>query len=808
MENMTKHLKIKSAGIIGAGTMGAGIAAHLANCGIGSLLLDIVPSELTEQEKAKGLDKKSRQFRNRLAANAVNAMPKAKLCPLYDPADVKLIRPGNIEDDFEKLAEANWIIEAVPEKLELKRSLFERLESIHKTGQIVSSNTSGIALKEITKGRKKEFLSHVMITHFFNPPRYMHLMEIVAGEKTSKELFEAFAEFSERVLGKGVVVAKDTSNFIGNRIGFFDENYALRLTQELKLSVEQVDAIAGPLMGRPKSGLFRLLDIIGIDISVNISNNLYEALPDDPHRDAFKVNPLLNKMLEKGLLGDKARCGFYRKSKDVQGKLVIEALDLNTLEYHPSSKPEFEILNTAKNQSDLSGRLKVLLDSDDVVGKFAWGLLSNTLCYAAERVPEISDEIVGIDNAMKWGYNWEMGPFELWDAIGVRYIAERLKKENREVPKLVTAVLKTKNESFYGFEKGRTVSFDPVAKSHKPVPRRPCVIDLEELKRSGKVVRQGKTASIVDIGEGIICLEFHTKANTISCETIEMIHTAVQEAETNYRGLVIGNQGANSCLGADLKEMASFVQSGNFGALEDFINNLQSAMMALKYCHIPTVAALHRMVLGGGCEVAMHCDRRQASPETYIGLVELGVGLIPAGGGCKEWAVRCSDWLEDIAGGSLFVKLNKVVEMIGMARTSTSAADAQKMGYLHQCDGITMNKDSLICGARDLAVQLARQGYRPPLKNDQIRVMGIGGFAEFKVRTNIWKQGNFLSEYDEFLINKLGYVLCGGDVPNDSNVSEQHLLDLERETFVSLIGQKKTQERIEHTLKTGKPLRN
>jgi 3-hydroxyacyl-CoA dehydrogenase len=487
---------------------------------------------------------------------------------------------------------------------------------------------------------------------------------------------------------------------------------------------------------------------------------------------------------------------------------VIEALDLETLEYNPSGKVDFEILGTAKKESDLGGRLRVLMESDDVVGKFAWGLLSNTLCYAAEMVPEISDEIAGVDNAMKWGYNWEKGPFELWDAVGVQYISERLKNEKREVPALVKAVLKTKSGSFYGFEKDKAVSYDAAAKAHVAMPQRARVIDLRQVKLAGGVIKEGKTASIVDIGEGIICVEFHSKSNAICSEAIAMIKIAVEEAEKNYCGLVIGNQGGNFCLGADLNEIAGFVEGGDYGALEDFINNLQSAVMALKYCHVPTVAAIHRMVLGGGCEVAMHCDRRQASPETYLGLVELGVGLIPAGGGSKEWAIRCSDWVKGLGGVNVFGKLNNVVEMIGMARVSGSAADARKMGYLKQGDSITMNRDSLIYGARETAIRLAEEGYRPPLMNDSIRVMGVSGVAEFKVRMNMFREGNFISEYDEFLTNKLCFVICGGDVPDNSMVSEQYLLDLEREAFVSLMKEEKTQERIKHMLKTRKPLRN
>ena len=434
------HLTITKAGVIGAGTMGAGIAAHLANCGIKVLLLDIVPSELTEEDKAKGLDFKSLQVRNRITTNAVAAMLEARATPLYDTANAKLITPGNIEDDFDKLADVDWIIEAAPESLKLKRSTFKQIEAIHRKGQVISSNTSGISLEEITKGCKSEFLSDVMICHFFNPPRYMHLMELIPCKETDEELFGAMTDFSERVLGKGVVIAKDTSNFIANRIGFFDANEGLALGQELNLTVEQVDAIIGPLTGRPKSGLFRLLDIIGIDISVNINSNLYQALAQDKKRDIFKENPLLTKMLEKGLLGNKTGCGFYKKSKDAAGKRVIEVLDLETLKYNPAAKVDLPILLEAKKAGDVGARIRALFQSDDVVGRFAWGLWSKMLCYVADRIPEISDSMIGIDNAMKWGYNWQKGPFELWDAIGVEYVANRFKQEGREVPALVQLI--------------------------------------------------------------------------------------------------------------------------------------------------------------------------------------------------------------------------------------------------------------------------------------------------------------------------------------------------------------------------------
>jgi 3-hydroxyacyl-CoA dehydrogenase len=798
------HLTITTAGVIGAGTMGAGIAAHLANCGIKVLLLDIVPSELTEEEKAKGLDLESPQVRNRITKNAVAAMLKGRATPLYDAENAKLIIAGNIEDDFDKLGLVDWIIEAAPERLKLKRSTFKQIEAIHRKGQVVSSNTSGISLEEITKGCKPEFLSDVMICHFFNPLRYMHLMELVPCKETDEELFATMTDFSERVLGKGVVVAKDTSNFIGNRIGFFDANVGLALAQELKLTVEQVDAIIGPLTGRPKSGLFRLLDIIGIDISVNINSNLYQALAQDKQRDVFKENPLLTKMLERGLLGNKTGCGFYKKSKDAAGKRVIEVLDLETLEYSPAAKVDLPILGEAKKAGDVGTRIRVLFESDDVVGRFAWGLWSNMLCYAADKIPEISDSIIGIDNAMKWGYNWQKGPFELWDAIGVEYVADRLKQEGREVPALVQSLLETGQTSFYGCEKEEPVYFDASSQSLQPAPKRARVINLDSLKKANKVIKQGKAASIIDLGDGILCLEFCSKANAINSEVIEFIEAAVDEAQNDHRGLVIGNQGSNFCLGADLKEMSSLSKEG----IESFIANFQNALMKLKYCHVPVVGAIHGMCLGGGCEVAMSCDRRLFAPETYIGLVEVSVGLLPAAGGCKRWTMCCSDWIEGVAGANAFYKVNTAMETICQCKKSANAVDARKLGYLTDGDDIVANADSLLYSAKQLAIQLSEQGYRPPLKRDEIAVLGRDGVAEFKVRMNMFRQGNFISEYDEYVMNKVAYVVCGGDVPTGSEVSEQYLLDLEREVFVELIGQEKTLERIAHTLKTGKPLRN
>ena len=801
-------LNIQKAAVIGAGTMGSGIAAHLANSGIPTLLLDIVPKQLSEQERKAGLTEGNSAFRNRIASEAISAMPKAKICPLYDPNDANLIKAGNLEDDLEKAKEVDWIVEAVPENLRIKKDLFERLETIHRPGQIVSSNTSGLALHSFINGRGQDFRKHTFITHFFNPPRYMHLLELVAGDDTDPPLFRAFAQFAERTLGKGVVIAKDTPNFIANRIGIFDMTYAVRLTEEMKLTVGEVDAIAGPLIGRPKSAVFRLLDLVGLDIAVHVNSNLYEAVPDDESRNMFRPSKLLDAMVQKRILGEKTGKGFYLKTRDSEGKRVIKALNFDTLEYDDLRKPNFDSLRELKRVPDLAERLRAILQLDDKIGHFIWCLLSHTLCYAANRVPEISESIYGVDTAMRWGFNWKYGPFELWDRIGIRKIVERLEGEQRPIPQLVQNLLAAGHESFYRLEDSSRVAFDPKSRSHSTIPELSGILILEDLKKSGKVIHPGKTASVIDLGDDIICLEFHTKANTISSATLKMLRTAIKEAEANHQGLVIGNQGSNFCLGADLSEMVGAVLAGKFDDIDKMIQFFQSSMQAMKFSRVPVVTAVHGMVLGGGCEVAMQSDTTIASAETYIGLVETGVGLIPAAGGCKEWAIRCDEWGFSDDNVEIFPLLNKTVEMIGMAKTSKSAVQAKKMGYLRKSDSICMNSDVLLPAAAKRAKHWSELGYRPPVERNDIRVMGRGGIAEFQVRMHMWRAGNYISDHDQHIANKLSYVLCGGDVPAGSRVSEQYMLDLEREAFLSLLGEKKTQARIEHTLKTGKPLRN
>jgi 3-hydroxyacyl-CoA dehydrogenase len=805
---VNKRLKIKKAAVIGSGVMGAGIAAHLANCGIRTLLLDIVPSELSEEDKKNGLEMSSPEFRSKLALQAIKEMPKARLNPLYDPADVDLIEAGNLDDDFERLADVDWIIEVVVERPDIKRQLFERLESVHSDGQIVSSNTSGISLETILEGRGQQFREHALITHFFNPPRYMHLLELIPGADTRPELFEAMKVFGARVLGKGTVVCKDTPSFVANRIGGFDISLALALAQELGLSVEETDAVSSPLIGRPKTGVFRMLDMVGLDTVDHVNRRLYEAVPNDESRDVFRPNPLIEKLVERGSLGAKSGEGFYKKTKDENGKTAILALDMESLKYGPSVRPSVPVLRNAKKTEDMGERLRYLIGQDDKYGQYVWQLLSSTLCYAANRIPEIADDIGSVDNAVCWGYGWTLGPFALWDAIGVRLVVDRMQSEGRQVPGWITEMLASGRESFYGFEDGENTQYDVVAADKKTMPRAPWILTTKDQCLKGKTVKDGKTASLVDLDDGVLCIELHSKVNAIGPEVVEMIQAGIGEAETNYQALVITGQGPNFSVGADLSGAMGEIGQGNWNVIEDMLTNFQNATTSLTYAQVPTVAAVQGRALGGGCEISVHCDRIQTTCELYIGLVEVGVGLVPAGGGCREMAVRCAETADNHGGANLMPYTNAAVELIGMAKVSTGGVNARQLGYLRQCDGISRNHRSLLKDAKMVALGLAEQGYRPPRHRTALRVLGEAGIAEFRVRLGIFRQGGYISEYDEYVANKVAYILCGGPLPKDSKVDEQHILDLEREAFLSLLGEEKTIARIMHTLTTGKPLRN
>ena len=791
-------LKINRVAVIGAGTMGGAIAAHLANCHIPVLLLDIVPKGAEDHPQA----------RSGIAMNAISKMVKAKIAPLYLPELSKLITAGNLEDDFDKLSDVDWIIEAVPEDPTIKIPLLERLDNICKPSQIVTSNTSGLSINTMVAGRSETFAKNFFVTHFFNPPRYMHLMELVKTTATDNKLFDNFIHFARQTLGKGVVVAKDTPNFIANRIGVFDIANTMAIAASEALSIECVDLLMGPLCGRPKSGIYRLVDMIGVDVAAYVNGTLYKLLPDDPHRELFGNIDLLKEMIGKGYLGEKCGAGFYKKCVDDGGNREILVLDTETMTHRQQEKPDLPQLKELKKLPQLGARINALMADDSQVGKFVWQQVSGTLLYAAHNVPDISDDIVQIDNAMRWGFNWEMGPFELFDAIGVMNIVTRLKEEGRDIPPLITKLIDKGYTTFYQQNGSCLTAFDLDSETYLPVDMPSNVLSLPAIRTNNKVVEQGKGGSLIDLGDDVLGVEFHSRANSISREVLTLIGKAITLSSSNYRGIVIGNQGTHFSLGADLKEMIGAVESRQFDVIDQMINNFQQTMLQVKYATVPVVAALHGMCLGGGCEIAMHSHHRVAANETYIGLVELGVGIIPAAGGCKEWIIKSNDWATACSDVHPFPMINQAFETVGMAKASASAAEAKKIGYLTSSDDISINKDSLIYNAKQAVLAKSTMGFTKRKAADAITVLGATGVGEFKVRLNVMRQGGFISEYDEFIGNKLAYVLCGGDLPDLSTVNEQYILDLERESFLSLLGQEKTQQRIMHTLKTGKPLRN
>ena len=778
-------LRIQSAAVIGAGTMGAAIAAHIANCGIPCRLLDIVPKDADD--------------RSIIARSAIERMAKHKPAPLYDNADASLITPGNLEDDFDCLKQVDWIIEAVPEVLSIKQDLFTRLNTIHKPGQLISSNTSGINLSEMITDCDVSLKQHAFICHFFNPPRYMHLLELVPSDELDNDVFNAFIQFAEHSLGKGVVIAKDTPNFIANRIGAFDMSLALQLMQEHNLSVELVDTLAGPLIGRPKTAICRLLDLVGIDIIAHVNHNIFSRASEDESRALFDKNPLLEQMIEGGALGDKKGAGFYRKQKDAKGKRVIEALSLSDASYHPVQVIDDDTLKQAKRIGDIGERLRSLFELDNVNGRFIWSLVSGTLCYAAQRVPEIAASYEDIDKAMCWGFNWEHGPFALWDAIGVTYIYDRLQAEERPVPDIIAKLMQQEVKQFY--HQGHIITPDGQRASIQTNSK---VFNINShIEQSA--INSNKNTTLTWMGDDVAALYIHSPNNTISNDVLADIRNAVAYAEQHAQGLVLCSTGEHFSFGANLKEMLGLLEDKGLDAIDGMIRDFQATTMCLKHSSIPTVAAASGMALGGGCECLLHCDRVQTGPELYMGLVEAGVGLLPAGAGSKELALRASEWAG--ADNSLFPKINQAMELMGQAVTSTSAADARNKGFLRNSDSISMNKQFILHDAKQHVLFLANQHYRSP-REDPIRVMGRSGIAEFDVRLHNFIEAGYMSKHDLVVMKAIAHVLCGGDVPENSLVTHDYLLDLEREQLLHLLGTEKSQARIAHTMKTGKPLRN
>jgi 3-hydroxyacyl-CoA dehydrogenase len=799
--------EIKTAAVFGAGTMGAGIAALLAGVGIKVHLFDIVPKELTPEEQAKGLTLHDPVVRNRIVNAGLQRALQASPALFFDPNDAQLITVGNTEDNLDRLAEADWIVEAVFERLDVKQETFAKIEKFRKKDAIVSSNTSGIALQAITQKSSPELKKHALITHFFNPVRYMKLVEIIPGEETDPKIVEFMRDFAERRLGKGVVIAKDTPNFIANRIGIFGISYLLKAMLEEEYKIEEIDAIFGPALGRPKSAVFRTVDLVGLDVMADVMKNIYENVPHDPMREVYRLPDFAQKMLERGLLGRKAGKGFYQE-KTVNGKREFWVFDYKTLDYRPQEKFEYPSLARASQQSTVGEKIKAVVYSDDRAGRIAWKVLSETLLYAARLIPEISDNIYSIDNAMKWGFNWELGPFETWDALGVRESVERMRREGRQIPPIVEDLL-AHGESFYQRTEGKKLYFDVQAKAYRELPRPAGVLVLSELKEEKqRVIRETPGASLIDLGDGVACLEFHTYMNTVDADIIEMLGAALEEVRRrDLVGLVIGNEGQNFCVGANIALVLGAIQSGAWEQLEQMVKAFQDANMAIKYFEKPVVAAPFNMTLGGGSEIVLHCARVRAHCELYMGQVEFGVGVIPAAGGCKELWVRNIENVPDDANVDLFPFLQRTFETIALAKVSTSAKEARKLGFLRRDDTITMNRDRLIADAKRDVLALAMMGYEPP-RPKKFKVTGRSGYAALQIAIKNFQWAKRITDHEALMAQKLARVLTGGDVPPGTELTEQQMLDLEREEFLSLCGTQKTQERIQHMLATGRPLRN
>ena len=807
--------KIKKASVIGAGVMGATIAAQLANVGIETFLLDIVPPELTEDEKKKGLTKESKAFRDKFGQNGLNIALKSKPASFYVPENAKLITIGNLEDNLEWLSGVDWIIEVVVERLDIKKSVFEKIETVLKPGTIITSNTSGISAKAMSEDRTENFRKHFAITHFFNPPRYMKLLEIVPNPDTLPEVIETLADICEKVLGKGVVYAKDTSNFVANRVGTYNMFSVINAMVDMGLTVEAVDKLTGPVIGNAKSASFRTADLVGLDTLLHVAGNVYKGCPDDENREVFKPPDFINQMVEKKFLGEKTKQGFYKKSKDSEGKKVILSLDCNTLEYSPQEKVNLASLEAAKNVSGTPQKMKSLYYAKDLAGKFTFGHISEMFIYAANRIPEIADDIVNIDNALKWGFGRKMGPFETWDAVGISKSVAKMKEAGYEIPFWVQELLDSGKESFYKREASVLYYYDIPSKDYKEVPVKPGIILLPSLKDREKQVAGNTGASLIDIGDGVACLEFHSKMNAIGEDIMGMIVQSSDIVSRDFEGLVIANHGTNFSVGANLAMVLFAAQEEEWDDLDWAIKALQDALMKLKYLDKPVVAAPAGMALGGGCEICLASDRVRFAAETYMGLVEVGVGVIPAGGGCKELLIRNTEHLFEVQKGGVYPKqiefmpfVARAFETIAMAKVSTSGPEAVKLGYLRPTDKLTVNRDYLIEDAKKTVLAINLEGYTPLRPLEEIRVAGENTFAMMKLALWTMHEQGFALDHDVTVGTKVAYVLCGGNVLENTKVSEQYLLDLEREAFLSLCGEPKTQARIEHTLTTGKPLRN
>jgi 3-hydroxyacyl-CoA dehydrogenase len=798
--------RIKKIAIIGSGIMGSGIACHFANIGVDVLLLDIIPRELNTKEKAKSLTLDDTVVRNRLVNDALTASIKSKPAPLYHHSFANRITTGNLEDDIAKVKDVDWIMEVVVERLDIKQQVFEKLEKHRTPGTLITSNTSGIPIKFMSEGRSEDFQKNFCGTHFFNPARYLKLFEIIPGPKTDASVLEFLNVYGEQFLGKTSVVAKDTPAFIGNRIGIFSIMSLFHAVKDLDLTVEEVDKLSGPVIGRPKSATFRTVDVVGLDTLVHVANGIADNCKDDERLELFKLPDFINTMMENKWLGSKTGQGFYKLERKADGSKDILTLDLNTLEYRANKRAKFATLELTKTVDKVVDRFKILVKGKDKAGEFYRKSFAALFAYVSNRIPEITDDLFKIDDAMKAGFGWEHGPFQIWDAIGVEKGIEIMKAEGLEPNAWVNEMLSSGSSSFYSLKEGATYAYDIPKKSQEKIPGQDSFIILDNIRKTSEVFKNSGVV-VEDLGDGILNVEFQSKMNTIGGDVLEGLNKAIDIAEKDFAGLVVGNQAANFSVGANIGMIFMMAAEQEYDELNMAIKYFQDSMMRMRYSSIPTVAAPHGMALGGGCELSMHADKVVAAAETYIGLVEFGVGVIPGGGGSKEMALRASDTFK--TGDVQLNTLQDYFLTIGMAKVATSAYEAFDLGILQKGkDVVVVNKDRQIAVAKQHAKLMADMGYTQPVKRTDVKVLGKQALGMFLVGTDSMKDSKYISEHDMKIANKLAYVMAGGDLSEPTLVSEQYLLDLEREAFLSLCTERKTLERIQHMLTKGKPLRN
>ncbi|MBX2947668.1 MAG: 3-hydroxyacyl-CoA dehydrogenase/enoyl-CoA hydratase family protein [Crocinitomicaceae bacterium] len=797
---------IKKVAVLGSGVMGSRIACHFANIGCEVVLLDIVPRETDDAEKAKGLTLENKAVRNRIVNNSLQFALSSNPSPIYRKSFAQRIKTGNFDDDMQQIASCDWIIEVVVERLDIKQKIFEKVEQFRTAGTIISSNTSGIPIHLMLAGRSEDFKAHFLGTHFFNPPRYLQLLEIIPTPETKPEIVDFLMDFGSRFLGKKTVLCKDTPAFIANRVGVYSIMGVFHTVKEMGLTVEQVDKLTGPVLGRPKSATFRTCDVVGLDTLVHVANGLKDNCPNDEERALFELPDYISKMVENNWIGSKSGQGFYKKVKHPDGSSEILVLDLNTLEYRSQEKVKFATLEMTKPVEDLKQRTKMLFMGMDDAGKLYRKLFGGLFAYVTNRIPEIADDLYKIDDAIKAGFGWELGPFETWDILGFDQGLKLIADEKKEAAQWVKDMKAAGITSFYKTEAGNRYFYDRSSKSYKIIPGTENLIILEALRAEKKVWGNSDT-TIVDLGDGILNLEFHTKMNTIGGGVIEGINKAIDLAEESYKGLVISNTGQNFSAGANVGMIFMMAAEQDFDELNFSVKAFQDTMMRVRYSNIPVIVAPHNLALGGGCELSMHADKVVAHAELYMGLVEFGVGLIPGGGGSKEFAKRLSEELKD---GD--IKINRLRERfltIGQAKVSTSAYEAFDLGYLREgTDEVVISRDHQLARAKAAAIELSDKGYIAPKREKNITVVGQEGLGIVYVGANSMLSGNYMSEHDKVISEKLGYVLCGGDLSENTVVSEQYLLDVERKAFLELCAERKTLERLQSLVKTGKILRN